>query len=132
MTPQQKFLICSSGDWAIVGSLLASSLAAQQRDTVVERIADEGRERSKVKSLPRGIGSDHDAFLAAGVPGFFWQQAGRANYTFTHHTRNDTYAAAIPEYQQHSATAIDRAPVECMIVIRREGREVTRPIRFTE
>ena len=49
------------------------------------------------------IGSDHEAFTAVGVPGFFWRQSGRANYTFTHHTQNDTYGAAIPEYQIHSA-----------------------------
>ena len=49
------------------------------------------------------IGSDHEAFTAVGVPGFFWNQAGRANYTHTHHTQYDTYDAAIPEYQMHSS-----------------------------
>ncbi|MFT4839763.1 MAG: carboxypeptidase Q [Candidatus Azotimanducaceae bacterium] len=49
------------------------------------------------------IGSDHEAFTAVGVPGFFWNQAGRANYTYTHHTQHDTYGAAIPEYQRHSS-----------------------------
>ncbi len=52
------------------------------------------------------IGSDHEAFTAAGVPGFFWDQAGRANYTHTHHTQYDTYDAAIPEYQMHSSVVI--------------------------
>ena len=52
------------------------------------------------------IGSDHEAFTAAGVPGFFWDQAGRANYTHTHHTQYDTYDAAIPEYQRHSSVVI--------------------------
>jgi carboxypeptidase Q len=60
----------------------------------------------QVGSLPRGVGSDHDSFLARGVPGFFWRQAGRANYTHTHHTQYDTYAAAISEYQKHSAKVI--------------------------
>jgi membrane-associated protease RseP (regulator of RpoE activity) len=60
----------------------------------------------EVRGLPRGIGSDHDSFLARGVPGFFWNQAGRANYTRTHHTQHDTYDAAIPEYQRHSAMVI--------------------------
>lgn len=49
------------------------------------------------------IGSDHEAFTAVGVPGFFWMQSGRANYTHTHHTQYDTYDAAIPEYQMHSS-----------------------------
>ena len=49
------------------------------------------------------IGSDHEAFTAVGVPGFFWDQRGRANYTHTHHTQYDTYDTAIPEYQRHSS-----------------------------
>lgn len=49
------------------------------------------------------IGSDHESFTAVGVPGFFWDQAGRANYTHTHHTQYDTYDSAIPEYQRHSS-----------------------------
>jgi carboxypeptidase Q len=59
-----------------------------------------------VRSLPMGIGSDHDSYLAAGVPGFFWDQGGRANYTRTHHTQYDTYDAAIPEYQRHTAMVV--------------------------
>ncbi len=57
---------------------------------------------TKVAGL-RGGGSDHASFLAAGVPGFFWRQAGKANYTHTHHTQFDNYDMAIPEYQKHSA-----------------------------
>jgi hypothetical protein len=60
----------------------------------------------EVEGLPRGIGSDHDSYLASGVPGFFWNQAGKANYTHTHHTQYDTYDAAIPEYQQHTAMVV--------------------------
>jgi len=57
----------------------------------------------KVQGLPFGIGSDHDSYLGAGVPGFFWLQAGRAKYGFGHHTQNDTYELAIPEYQRHTS-----------------------------
>ncbi len=53
-----------------------------------------------------GGGSDHASFLAGGAPGFFWRQAGRARYVRTHHTQFDTYDAAIPEYQKHSALVI--------------------------
>jgi carboxypeptidase Q len=60
----------------------------------------------QVGGLPRGVGSDHDAFLTRGVPGFFWRQSGRANYTHTHHTQHDKYEAAIPEYQRHSSKVI--------------------------
>ncbi len=58
----------------------------------------------KVTGLPRGIGSDHDSFLDAGVPGFYFsQRGGRANYNRIHHTHFDTYEGAIPEYQVHSS-----------------------------
>ena len=62
--------------------------------------------RRQVGGLPRGVGSDHDSFLSRGVPGFFWRQSGRANYTHTHHTQHDTFDAAIPEYQKHSSKVI--------------------------
>ena len=59
----------------------------------------------KIREIPAftPIGSDHEAFTAVGVPGFFWNQAGRAVYRHTHHTQYDTYDAAIPEYQRHSS-----------------------------
>jgi carboxypeptidase Q len=64
----------------------------------------------KVGGLPRGIGSDHDSFLAQGVPGFFWNQSRTSDkgqaYSHEHHTQHDLYGAAIPEFQRHSATVI--------------------------
>lgn len=57
----------------------------------------------QVKGLPPVIGSDQDSFLAAGVPGFYFKQSGRANYNHIHHTQYDTFEGAIPEYQKHSA-----------------------------
>jgi hypothetical protein len=60
----------------------------------------------KVSGLPRGIGSDHDSYLAVGVPGFFWLQAGRAKYGLGHHTQNDTFDKAIPEYQRHTSVVV--------------------------
>jgi hypothetical protein len=47
--------------------------------------------------------SDHWSFIEKGVPGFFWDQKGKADYEHCHHTQFDTFDAAIPEYQQHSA-----------------------------
>jgi hypothetical protein len=47
--------------------------------------------------------SDHWPYVELGVPGFFWRQAGRSNYTRHHHTQHDTFDAVIPEYQRHSA-----------------------------
>lgn len=47
--------------------------------------------------------SDHWPFVEHGAPGFFWVQSGRSDYTRHHHTQYDTFDAAIPEYQRHSA-----------------------------
>ena len=41
--------------------------------------------------------------MRAGVPGFFWMQSGRSDYNRHHHTQYDTFEAAIPAYQRHSA-----------------------------
>ncbi len=60
----------------------------------------------KVDRLPHPIGSDHDSFLVAGVPGFFWGQSGRANYFRCHHTQHDHFKEAIPEYQRHSSLVV--------------------------
>jgi carboxypeptidase Q len=59
----------------------------------------------EVRKVPglSGGGSDHASFLTANVPGFFWRQAGKARYQHTHHTQYDTFDAAIPDYQKHSA-----------------------------
>lgn len=56
-----------------------------------------------VERFPRGGGSDHASFTAKGVPGFFWDEVGRADYGFGWHTQFDTIALAVPEYLQQSA-----------------------------
>ncbi len=53
-----------------------------------------------------GGGSDHGAFLAAGVPGFYWRQSGGFNYNYIWHTQNDNYEQAIPGYQVHSSIVV--------------------------
>lgn len=54
--------------------------------------------------IPRGGGSDHAPFNGAGVPGFFWFETGKSDYNFVHHTQNDSYKMAIPEYLVQSST----------------------------
>ncbi|MEO0511861.1 MAG: M28 family peptidase [Planctomycetota bacterium] len=49
-------------------------------------------------------GSDHAAFNDVGVPGFFWDEVGRANYWEAWHTQHDTIDQAVPEYLRQSAT----------------------------
>ncbi len=54
--------------------------------------------------MPRGGGSDHAAFNRVGVPGFFWDEIGRANYGHGWHTQYDRLDLAIPEYLVQSST----------------------------
>jgi hypothetical protein len=49
-------------------------------------------------------GSDHASFVRKGVPGFFWDEIGRAEYGRGWHTQFDTIDLAIPEYLRQSAT----------------------------
>lgn len=50
-------------------------------------------------------GSDHAAFNAVGVPGFFWDEEGRADYGFGWHTQHDRLELAIPSYLKQSAAS---------------------------
>ncbi|MBA4028621.1 MAG: hypothetical protein C0475_05725 [Planctomyces sp.] len=53
--------------------------------------------------LVQGGGSDHAAYNRRGIPGFYWDEVGRADYQFGWHTQHDTIALAIPEYLMQSA-----------------------------
>jgi carboxypeptidase Q len=57
-----------------------------------------------VPKLPTAGGSDHIAFVQAGVPGFWSLETGRANYPFIHHTQHDRIELVIPEYMVQSST----------------------------
>jgi hypothetical protein len=54
--------------------------------------------------LRGGGGSDHVSFNNVGIPGFFWDEIGRADYQFGWHTQNDRLDLAVPEYLAQSAT----------------------------
>lgn len=51
-------------------------------------------------------GSDHASFNKLGVPGFFWDETGRADYRRGWHTQFDRLDLAIPEYLGQSATTM--------------------------
>jgi hypothetical protein len=51
-----------------------------------------------------GAGSDHASFIAEGVPAFFWDEVGRADYGYGWHTQHDRFDLAIEEYLKQSAT----------------------------
>lgn len=59
---------------------------------------------SIVDDMPRGGGSDHASFNRVGIPGFYWDEVGRAIYGFGWHTQNDKLDLAIPNYLRQSAT----------------------------
>jgi hypothetical protein len=58
------------------------------------------------EKMPKGGGSDHATFNAAGVPGFFWDEVGRADYGHGWHTQFDRLDLAIPVYLQQSSTCM--------------------------
>ncbi|MFG0259594.1 MAG: M28 family metallopeptidase [Phycisphaerales bacterium JB041] len=57
-----------------------------------------------VDSMPQGGGSDHASFNAVGIPGFYWEEVGRAVYGYGWHTQYDRLDLAIPNYLRQSAT----------------------------
>jgi carboxypeptidase Q len=60
--------------------------------------------RNTGKKIATHGASDHASFNKVGVPGFFWDEGGRADYNHTHHTQYDSFDAAIPEYLVQSST----------------------------
>ena len=60
--------------------------------------------RATGDTIDTHTGSDHAPFNNAGVPGFFWDEIGRANYRWAWHTQHDKLDQAIPEYLHQSAT----------------------------
>lgn len=57
-----------------------------------------------VDAMPQGGGSDHASFNQVGIPGFYWDEIGRADYRYGWHTQNDKLELAIEEYLIQSAT----------------------------
>jgi hypothetical protein len=62
--------------------------------------------RNTGKNIETHGSSDHAAFNQIGVPGFFWDEVGRADYGFGWHTQNDTYELAIETYLKQSSTCM--------------------------
>ena len=58
------------------------------------------------RGLSPGGASDHSSFVAAGVPGFFWNQSGVLDYNYIHHTLHDYVSEVNADYQKHSAIVV--------------------------
>jgi hypothetical protein len=81
-------------------------------------------------------GSDHAAFNREGIPGFFWDEVGRAEYRFGWHTQNDKLDLAIEEYLIQSAvntavTAYNLANAPSMLAREGDVAEDTETARAT-
>lgn len=57
-----------------------------------------------VERMPRGGGSDHVPFNQIGVPAFFWDEDGKQDYGFVHHTQHDTIKHVPEAYMIQSAS----------------------------
>ncbi len=110
MLPKISAVLVHDGGTAYVSGILATPAMKPLFDEVLGPLAaldpTKPFEIREVPGLPAGIGSDHDAFLREGVPGFFWSQSRDVDYNRTHHTQFDTLDAARPDYQRHSARVI--------------------------
>jgi hypothetical protein len=107
--PRISAVLVHDGGTNYVSGIHALEAMVPHFETALEpllRLDDDLKFTIRKGGLPFGIGSDHDSYLSVGVPGFHWLQAGRANYSFSHHTQNDTFALAIPEYQRHTSMVV--------------------------
>ncbi|MFA6047038.1 MAG: M20/M25/M40 family metallo-hydrolase, partial [Phycisphaerales bacterium] len=59
--------------------------------------------RNTGKKIDTHGSSDHASFNQVGVPGFFWDEIGRADYGYGWHTQHDRIDLAIPNYLKQSA-----------------------------
>lgn len=102
-------LVHDEGTNYLSGLGVPAPMLAQLRDALAP-LADLDPEYpfelAEVEGLPTFVGSDNDSFTQVGVPGLFWRQSGRSEYEHHHHTQYDTFDAAIPEYQRHSALVV--------------------------
>jgi hypothetical protein len=82
-------------------------------------------------------GSDHVSFFSKGIPGFFWDEVGRATYGYGWHTQHDRFDLAVPEYLMQSSTcaAVTAYNLACAdemlprFKMKEEGNESPRPRR---
>lgn len=95
-----NYLSGISGPKALAGQLREACAPLFELDSAMPFAVRENA------GLGGGGGSDHASYVAAGVPGFFWNQTGRAPYGFIHHTQNDTMEHVVSEYQRHSAMVV--------------------------
>ena len=72
----------------------------------VQRLSEDMPFEIEIVEGLRTGGSDHTPFIRAGVPGFFWNQAGDSDYEYVHHTQHDVLGNVIADYQRHSAMVV--------------------------
>jgi len=90
----------------MVDYLAAATAATNNQfwDTTDKKFLNVDIKTSKRTWIAAGGSSDHASYNAKGVPGFFWEEVGRADYGYGWHTQNDKLDLAIPMYLAQSAT----------------------------
>jgi hypothetical protein len=73
-------------------------------DTVDNKYLNVNIRKVTGRRIPGGGSSDHASFNAVGIPGFYWDEVGRADYGYGWHTQHDKIDLAIPIYLEQSAT----------------------------
>jgi len=131
-------LVHDGGTNALSGLGITRAMQAQVEQALqpvlrLSHLVPGGRrfELATVPGLEPGA-SDHNPFLEQGVPAFFWEQDGPADYDFTHHTQHDVFGAAIAEEQRHSAVVVALAALglaDLPLLLERRGlRRVQRTL----
>lgn len=101
-------LVHDGGTNTCLGITSTDAMYSQMQKAFAHILKDGHEQAFEIRKVDglRGGGSDHQSYLGAGVPGFFWIQKGKAVYNYTHHTQHDKYDQAIEAYQKRSAEII--------------------------
>jgi Zn-dependent M28 family amino/carboxypeptidase len=73
-------------------------------DPVVKAFPDMPEKINVMPRFRQEQGSDHDSYIAKGVPGLFTVEGGNVDYGFIWHTQNDRFETAVPKFLVQSAT----------------------------
>ena len=100
-----RFALWAGEEQGLLGSkAYIESLSEDELANISAAFVDDGGTNYEGDKIDTHGGSDHAAFNKVGVPGFFWDEEGRATYSKGWHTQHDKLDLAIEEYLMQSAT----------------------------
>ncbi len=107
--PRTSIVLNHDGGGTFLAGLDATFAMLPDMEPLAERLRAldprYGFELREVEGLRNSGDSDHAPFIAAGVPAFFWRQSER-DYTFVHHTQNDTFINTPLDEVRHSSKVV--------------------------